>query len=132
MGGLMNRRRMGRGPVVVGLAVIGLGMAGLAALGAGRPAGALKPEYARVVALVGTLQSAELNGCDRLVFTTADRQWQAVLLENQVAAALQDAVDKAVQPQVVTVTGVVTEYRGQNYLLLTAAETAAAPRRLPD
>ncbi len=106
----------------VAMAALGVGLLAVATRGAAGPAPALKPELSRVVKLTGTLRPAPVDGSARAAFTTLDGRWSAVVLEGQIAANLEETIFKSPRPMVVDVTGIVTEYRQQNYLLITAAE----------
>ena len=102
-----------------------LGVVGALAVAVAAGPAAVKPEYARVAGLVGLVGQERIDGVQRSVFTSQDKRWSAVLLENQIMAALEDrlkAMERLERPPLVTVTGVVSEYRGRNYLMLTAAQ----------
>jgi hypothetical protein len=120
-GGGRTRRWLASGTV---LGVVGAALSLAGALGVGQPGGpapGIKPELARVVGLAGALSQEQIDGVTRPVFRSQDKRWSAVLLENQIAEALQERVQASLRPPAVTVTGMVTEYRGRNYLLLIAA-----------
>ena len=87
----------------------------------------LKPEYSRVVGLEGFVREARLGGEVRSVFRTRDGSWNAVLLPNQILAALEDRKGVLEGRMMVVATGVVTVYRERNYLLLTRARVLPAP-----
>ena len=114
------------------LAVGGVLLLVLVSLGTAQDRGATtrsaaKPEHARVVQMPGLLREARIGGQRRSTFRTMDGGWSAVLLPNQILAALEDRKGVFEGQLMVLVTGVVTEYRGRNYLLLTAAKVRPAP-----
>ncbi len=128
-----GKRRGRRGWLAAGvtLGVLGGALLALAALGvggttAGPAAPGLKPEYERVVALPGTVSREIVNGVARLVFRSQDKKWSAVLLENQIVSALEDEIARHERQPLVSITGVVSDYRGRNYLLLTGAQITRA------
>ena len=123
----MNRRvgrplsRHGWRVLTLGGIVIGVLLAGTYSLGQNQPA--LKPELSRVVSVVGDVRNGRMaDGTIRKVFHEQNGNWSAVLLENQMLAALEDRLNEPnVRQLTVEATGVVHVYRGRNYLLLTAA-----------
>lgn len=122
-----GRGRRGWLAAGAGLAVLGATLVALAALGVGGmapgpAAPSLKPEYGRAVNLPGTVSREIVNAAPRMVFRSQDKKWSAVLLENQIVSALEDELTKYERQPLVSVTGVVSEYRGRNYLLVTAAQ----------
>lgn len=115
----------------LGLTAAGAILLGLAAMGVGQPAPAPAKEpteeYSRLVDRAGFIERGVVGGVPRTLFRSEDRKWSAVLLPNQILAALEDRVWVAERPPQVRVTGMITEYRGRVYLLLTAASVGPSP-----
>ena len=121
------------GGILAGMGVILVAVAGLGVAQdqapATRPARtpAPRPEYARVAEEPGLVSREPVEGRTRSVFRAQDGRWTAVLLENQILAALEDRAGVLEGKVLVAATGVVSEYRGRNYLLLTSAQLRPLP-----
>jgi len=114
-----------------GIILVALAPLGVAQDPAPAPSPARKPaarlEYARVVQEPGLVGKERVEGRVRSVYRAQEKRWTAVLLENQILAALEDREGILEGRLMVLVTGVVSEYRGRNYLLLTATRLRPLP-----
>ena len=123
--GRARRCRSCRTALIAGAGVLLLVMASPGRAQA--PGTALKPELTRVVKMPGLVRETRLGGERRSVFRTQDGRWSAVLLQNQILADLEDRKGVLQGQLLVVATGVVTQYRGRNYLLLTGVNLMPVP-----
>ncbi len=138
------RRRCSAGHVLLGAGLLGVGILGWTTLGHARgeedwerragsaqASGAPKPRLLREGTVLSQVPGRFRTGGQRITFVPASSELPAMtVLENLLLSRISDARSLASGRDWI-VSGVVTRYRGQNYLLLShaVAKSRIEPRR---